>query len=368
MKLGRWIGLMALLVALYLLWRIRQVLLLILTAIVLTIPLNRLVRRWHRLGMRRSIAIGFAVATLLLVLFLMSSLILPPFLEQLERLAGLVVLGLERLQRWFVQLQDRLPDSFRPASPSDSLVEQAHPLIAWGVDHFFALFSNALVVLLNLLLILTLTVMLLANPTAYRNGLVQLFPSFYRHRIDGILIECEDRLMRWMRVTLASMAFVGVTSAIGLWLLQVPLVLTNAMLAGLLETIPNLGVIFSLIPPFAAVWLAAPGKAGAVIGFYLLIQVLKHYCLNQWRPWDSNAILPAVMLLAQISLAVFCGFSGLLLAVPIVIMAQVSLREILVKDLLSPWWKSGRQTGRWGVKPREITENQKEGWSSEAEE
>lgn len=352
MKLGRWIGLMALLVALYLLWRIRQVLLLIFTAVVLTIPLNRLVQRWYSMGMQRSVATSLSVVTLLTSLFLISSLIVPPYVEQLRRLVGLVILGLERLQSWFIELQNRLPESFRPVSSADSLVQQVQPLITWGVDHFFALFSDALVVLLNLLLVLVLTVMLLANPAAYRHSLIQLFPSFYRSRIDVILTECEDKLVVWMQATLWRIAIVGVLSAIGLWLLQVPLVLTNASLAGLLETIPNVGVVLSLIPPFAAAWLGSPEKAVAVIGLYLVIQAVKHYSLIRLGQRKPDTILPAIMLLAQISLAFFCGFSGLLLAVPIMIVAQVSVREIFVKDLLGARSK-GWQTGRWRKRRRE---------------
>jgi predicted PurR-regulated permease PerM len=252
------------------------------------------------------------------------------------------------LQDGLIQLLDRLPESFQPAFPTDSLVQQAQPLITWAIDHFFDLFSNALVVVFNLLLILVLTVMLLVNPGAYRQGLIRLFPSFYRQRVDAVLTEYEDKLVRWMRATLWKVVIVGAASALGLWLLQVPLVLTNAVLAGLLETIPHVGVVLSLIPPFAAAGLRSPEKAVTVVGLYLLIQLLKQVCLEKLEHRHPDAILPAVVLLAQLSLAFFCGFSGLLLAVPLLILAQVGAREILVKDLLSPGWKSGPPLKRWG--------------------
>jgi predicted PurR-regulated permease PerM len=343
-KLGRWISLMALLVTLYLMWRIRQVLLLIFTAIILTIPLNRLVKRWQQTGMRRSIANIFAFLTLLTLLFLVGSLIVPPFVEQLQRLTQLVVLGLEQLLIWIFQLQERLPEAWRPA-PTISLTQQARPLIAWTFDQFFALFSDLLTLLLHSLLILVLTLMLLANPAAYRRGLIRLFPFFYRERIDAVLSECEDRLAVWMQMTLWEMLTVGVATAIVLWLLQVPLVLTNAAIAGSLEVIPNLGVLLSVIPPFAAAWLSSPEKAIAVVGFYLAIQVSKSYCLQRFgrrfQPHRPGTILPAIMLLAQLSLAFFCGFAGLVLAVPIVIVAQVCGREILLKDVFRAWPQPG---------------------------
>ena len=49
------------------------------------------------------------------------------------------------------------------------------------------------------------------------------------------------------------------------------------------------------------------------------------------------SLLPAVTLLAQVAFAVFFGILGLFLALPITVVAQVWLKEILVKDILDPW-------------------------------
>lgn len=341
MKLGRWIGLIMLLAALYLLWRVRQVLLLIFTAIVIGVPFNRLVQRWQAQGIQRSLARILAIVTLIMLLFLFGITIVPPFIDQFQRLGTFVVLGLEQLQNWLIRLQERLPDPLI-SSDSGSLIQRSQPWISWVVDHFFTLFSDVLTLLLNLLLILVLTLMVLANPAGYRQGVIRLFPAFYRQRIDAVLSECEDKLAIWMQVTFWQMVIVGGLSAISLWVLQVPLVLTNAVFAGLLEVIPNLGVLLSLIPPFAAAWFLSPKKAMAVIVLYLLTQGVKHYCLKRIGLHRPDAVLPAIMLLAQLSLAFFCGFSGLLLAVPIITVVQVCMHEILLKDILAPAWEVGR--------------------------
>ncbi|HEY9852031.1 MAG TPA: AI-2E family transporter [Leptolyngbyaceae cyanobacterium] len=52
------------------------------------------------------------------------------------------------------------------------------------------------------------------------------------------------------------------------------------------------------------------------------------------------SLLPAVTLLSQVVFAMFFGFLGLLLALPIVVVAQVWLRELLVKDVLNEWDES----------------------------
>lgn len=332
MKLGRWISLMALLVALYLLWRLQQVVLLIFTAVILTIPLNRLVRRWQRTGMQRSVAVALSMVTLLTLLLLFVGLIVPPFLAQLQQLFALVLQALQQLHIQIIQSQSRLLELLQLSTLD--LIRQTQPLITWLFDHALILFSDVVAILLRLLLILVLTLMLLINPLAYRQSLIRLCPSFYRPRIDAILSQCEDKLVNWMQSTVWQMLFVGVTSAIGLWILQVPLALTNATLAGLLEIIPYLGVVLSLVPPVAAGGLDAPWKAAAVILLYLLIQYLKHNSLKRLGQPKTKVLLPALMLLFQLSFAFFGGIWGLLLAVPIVIISQVCTREIVIKDLL----------------------------------
>ena len=49
------------------------------------------------------------------------------------------------------------------------------------------------------------------------------------------------------------------------------------------------------------------------------------------------SLLPAVTLLSQVAFAVFFGILGLFLALPITVVAQVWLKEILVKDILDRW-------------------------------
>ncbi|MEM6591738.1 MAG: AI-2E family transporter, partial [Cyanobacteria bacterium P01_C01_bin.73] len=72
MKLGQWMGLIALVTTLYILWQIRQILLLIFTAVVIAIALNKLVRQLQPLKMPRAVAITAVLigTTVVSILFL----------------------------------------------------------------------------------------------------------------------------------------------------------------------------------------------------------------------------------------------------------------------------------------------------------
>lgn len=68
MGIGQWIGLVIFVVCLYICWQIRQVLLLIFTAVVLATALNRLVQLFQRFRIQRGIAIFLSIGLLLFLL------------------------------------------------------------------------------------------------------------------------------------------------------------------------------------------------------------------------------------------------------------------------------------------------------------
>lgn len=341
MGLGKWVGFLALAIALYILWEIRQLLLLVFAAVIFATALNSLVRRLQKTGMKRGGAVALAVGTVLVLLVIFIGLIVPPFISQFEELVQRVPQGLERIQQWIEAVQAMLPGSSQYMPGIDDLIQQAQPLAGRLAGNFFAWFSNALAILLNLLLVVVLTIMFLIDPHPYRKGFVLLFPSFYRRRVDQILSLCEIALVNWVGGILINMVVIGVVSGFALLILGVPLVLANALLAGLLEAIPNVGPVLSLIPPMAIALLEAPWKAVAVIILYIVIQQLEQFLLVPFVMSRQVSILPAVTLLSQVVCAIFFGFLGLFLAIPLVIVGQIWIREVLIRDILDSWQKDG---------------------------
>lgn len=343
MALGKWVGFLALAIALYILWEIRQLLLLVFAAVVFATALNSLVRRLHQAGVKRGGAVALALVVLIILSIGFVGLIVPPFVSQFQQLVERVPQGLDRVQSWAQTLQNMVPGSSQYLPGVNDLIREIQPFATRLAGNFFAWFSNALSILLNLLLVLVLMVMLLINPQPYRKGFVLLFPSFYRRRADEILSLCEIALVNWVGGILINMVVIAAVSGIGLLILRVPLVLANSLLAGLLEAIPNVGPVLSVVPPMAIALLDAPWKAGAVLILYIVIQQLEQYLLVPFVMSKQVSILPAVTLLSQVVFAVFFGFLGLFLAIPLVIVGEIWVREILVRDILDPWDKEGRR-------------------------
>lgn len=338
MSLGKLIGFLAFAVSLYILWEIRHILLLIFAAVVFAVVLNRIVRWLQQQGVKRGIAIALTIISLLGILFIIFAMIGPSFAQELEQLGNLLPTTLESLRNWFNSLSTRIPERLINVRRFSDFIPKLQPLLTGFLNNTYTWFSDLLAIILNFLLVLVLIIMLVANPAPYRRGLILLFPAFYRRRACEILCECESTLVGWMSATLIDMAAIVVVSFIGLLILGVPLALANAIIAGLLEFIPNIGPTLSVIPPMVvAALLVSPGKAVAVLILYILIQQFEAYILVPYVMKQQVELLPAVTLLAVVVFGSLFGFLGVFLAVPLVIVCKIWLNEVLIKDVLNNW-------------------------------
>lgn len=345
MKLGQWIGLLALIASCYILWQIRQALLLLFAAVVVATSLNRLARYLQKFGLKRPIAVLLSISFLILIFVGLFLIIVPPFAQQFQQLTQRTPQGIAKLNQWLDLIETRFSGQIGQRLPNldiNNIIQQLRPIFNQLLGGAGAFVGNTLGVILSFLLVLVLTLMTLAEPLSYRKAFIQLFPSFYRRRVDGILDECEVALGGWVIGALISMSVITLLSLIGLSVLQVPLPLAHAVVAGLLNLIPNIGPGLSVIPPMTIALLDSPLKSGFVLILYFLIQQFETNILTPYVMAQQVALLPAVTLIAQVFFATFFGFLGLLLALPLTVVAQVWVREVLIKDILNQWHTNPR--------------------------
>ncbi|TVR11427.1 MAG: AI-2E family transporter [Phormidium sp. GEM2.Bin31] len=352
MKLGDWIAVICFIIALVIIWEFREALLLVMSAVVLSIALNSLVRllqTWgDHLHMKLSRGMAVFLSIVLVGLFgtLFFALVAPPFINQFQQLIELAPIGFQRFLNWLDQIRISPPvwlnlEQLQLPNFSE-LAQQVGPLAQNVIENFVTFFSNSLAVLVKLLFVLVLTVMFLVDPTSYRKLLIRLFPSFYRRRADSILTLCEEVLLGWMGGIVINSVFVAMLSAIGLATLQVRFVFAHALLAGVFNFVPNIGPMLSVIFPISVALLDSPLKALGVLILYLVIQNVESYWFSPMVMRKQISLLPAVTLTAQIFFATFLGLLGLILALPLAVVTKTWLEEAFFKDFLD----------RWGGNPR----------------
>ena len=176
--------------------------------------------------------------------------------------------------------------------------------------------------------------MISIQPKAYREVIILLVPSFYRSRAREILLICGNSISNWMIGVIISSTFVAVLAGLCLYLLGIKLVVANALLAGMLNIIPNVGPTISTIFPMSVALLDAPWKSVAVLGAYIFIQNIESYIITPSVMHRQIKMLPGLTLTAQFIFTVIFGPIGLLLSLPLAVIIQVLIKEVLIKDIL----------------------------------
>jgi len=354
LSFGNWLGLVALVAALALLWSLREALILLVAALVLAMALCTLVG-WlrQRLGCGRPPALLLGLGLIVVVVLVAATAIVPPFVDQFAQL-------LQKVPQAAGELLEMLRQGLRSGARMiyGSAAPQADLGLGWlrqglgtgvdprgalaeglggGLSRLLGLAGNVGSGLLQTLFVLAVALMVTAQPEAYRETALLLAPSFYRRRLRQVLLQCGEALSAWMVGVLISSLAVASLAAIGLALLGVNLVAANAVLAGLLNVIPNIGPTLSTIFPMSVALLDAPWKALAVLLLYVLVQNLESYVITPSVMHHQLRLLPGLTLMAQLLFTVVFGPLGLLLALPMAVCLQVIVREVLIHDILDPW-------------------------------
>ncbi|MBF2019041.1 MAG: AI-2E family transporter [Hydrococcus sp. C42_A2020_068] len=376
MKFGQWLGVVAIGIALYIMWQIRQILLLLFAAIVLANALNILVKRQQKWGIKRSYAVAISGILLMAASIGFFWLVVPPFVNEFQQLVQLVPQGIEESIAWLEELGNRLdPELIRALPTIEQLTQQLQPLVNQIAGRGLSFFYSSLGIPLSLVFLLVLTFMLLADPHPYRQGFIRLFPSFYRRRVDEILIHCDRALNDWLAGICFNMLAIALLSFVGLSVLQIPLALSQATIAGLFAFIPTIGPVLSVVPPMAIALLDDPWKALAVLIFYIVMQQVETQVLTRLILKHHISLFPAITLLAQLFFATVFGFLGLFLAFPLIIVGQVWLKEVLIEDILDRW-KTGtdkedgetERLGEVGTQKSQVESPKAEGFYAEGKE
>jgi predicted PurR-regulated permease PerM len=316
----------------------------------LSIPINFFRRR----GVKRGTAVMITFALTIVFIILFVRLLLPPLVAQVNSLASELPAAGEAavegyndfrsnsetlggiLPEFTVQDYENLLNAPVGESTLDftSIAGSALPVIA-NVGGFLA---N---IILNLFLIFFITIYMTLDPMVYYRIALALVPQNNERRALEILENIRQTVISWvgsmvLEVTITALM---VTIALGV-LLQLPNAIALGVLAGLGNIVPYVGYWAALIPIviFAAA-VGGPGTALLAFILYFIIGIVEANVILPANMGNKLKLPAAIILLFQGVAAALLGFWGVLLAVPILAIVAVLMRELVVFDALG---KRGR--------------------------
>ncbi len=162
---------------------------------------------------------------------------------------------------------------------------------------------------------------------------LSIVPRSYRPEIARLLSRLRRTWRAYFRGQLKLMFIIGITTWIGNMIIGLPGAFALAVVAGVMELIPNLGPFLAAIPAVIVALIQGSTYLGVnnfifaliVIGLYLLIQQLENTLIVPRILGEAVDLHPVVVMLGVLVGANVAGILGALLAAPVI----ASTREIL---------------------------------------
>ena len=339
----------ALIISIFIFWSLKEIIILLFAAIIIAMALCTItgkIRGLFRIPRWSSLII--TIVSIILILSVSIVIIIPQFTSQFQELINQIPSAASKLWELSINTffnfteiiyKDNIPNfADRSILTNNLSIFPDGATLANGVTDsitkLISLVSNVGIGILQTLFIISVALMITLQPNSYREVAILLVPSFYRRRARDILLKCGDALSSWMSGVLLSSICVAILASIGLYLLGIKLVIANALIAGVLNIIPNVGPTISTIFPLSVALLDTPWKSIAVLGLYIVIQNIESYIITPSIMHKQVKLLPGLTITAQFIFTILFGPLGLLLAIPMAVVIQVFVKEIIIHDIL----------------------------------
>lgn len=193
------------------------------------------------------------------------------------------------------------------------------------------IFSTGFGVLGNLYIIIFLGIFFTVSPNLYKDGIIKLVPKNSKPDAKHILERISTSLKGWLKGMMIAMAFIALLTTVGLTIIGIPMTLALAIIAGLLNFIPNFGPLVAMIPAVLLGLVKSTNTAIVVAALYVLIQAIESNVITPLVQKRMINLPPALTIISQLIMGTLTGLLGILLATPLLAIIIVLVDELYVK-------------------------------------
>ena len=314
---------------LFLLWYLRDIVLVVLTSIVIASAMEPAIHYFTRHGLHRLLSVILMYVLVGGVFFGILFFFVPPILSDAANFLAQLPATLSA-----INISDSthglLPwGSVSQSFSSADLLQNISSAISSTTGGIFSTVSAFFGGLTSFVLIVVFAIYFSVQETGVDDFLRIITPAKQQVYVLNLWKRSQDKIGKWIQGQLILAAIVGVLLYLGLVILGIPHALLLALLAATFELIPVFGQFIAAVPAIAVAF----GDGGTTeallaLGLYIVIQ-----------QFESNLIYPVVVkkvvgippLLVILSLLIgfkLMGFLGVLLSVPIAGAVQEFVSDI----------------------------------------
>jgi predicted PurR-regulated permease PerM len=306
---------------------------LLLISLLIAVALHPVVTALERRGLARGAVVGLLTLAMCAVAALLVTVVFTSLAEQLSKLV-----------QDFPALRDRVDQRLPAHYPTLKRVVReifalpSSPEVAAHLKRPLALGTVALSGVVSMFFMLIVTIYLLLDGKRLYAWLIAYIPRVHRERMAVTAEEVSGVVYAYVRGQAICSALFTVFAGLLLTVLGVPAVVPLAILAGLCDVIPVVGVILATVPAVLLALTVSPATAGIVLACYIGYHVVESYFLVPRIYGQRLRLSTLAVLLALLAGTTLQGLIGAVLVLPLVaaypIIERIWLASYLAPDVV----------------------------------
>ncbi len=291
----------------------------------------------------RVLAITLSLAFVAAVIGAIVYMVVPPMLEQFERLGELVNRYLQEkthtddfplaVKTWIWNNSETIQKFFHNNEVKDALRATMSRLFA-----MIGQTANVIISVVASLITLLYLFFILLDYEKLSAGFIKMFPPKNRPFWQALVSDVERELNRYIRGQSLVALCIGVLFCIGLTIIDFPMAIGLGILTGILSLIPYVHGL-TLIPMVLLSLLKAADTGqnfwvtlASAVGVFVVVQIITDMVLTPKIMGKAMRLNPAVLLLSLSVWGTLLGFIGLIIALPLTTLIIAYYQRYVIKE------------------------------------
>lgn len=323
----RTIGIIALL---YLLYLIRNVVLLVLFAVLTSAALVPAIAKLQQWKFSRTASVIIVYTLLFLASIMLIAVFLPLFFSEVKEFLRSWPEYVGRLDTFMTGLSVYL-SSIGIDFSKDQLIQNVQGNISSGFTNIFGATINLFQGFIHAIGFFFLSLYLSLEEKGIEKFFLLLTPKEYHAQALSIASRMQGKVSQWLFGQMILMIIAFVIYYVGLSILGVPYALAIALFGGFMEILPYIGPVLAAIPAIVIGLLSSPVLGFSALIFYVIAHQVEAHIVAPQVMKHSAGLNPVALILAILVGLELGGPVGIILAVPVTMVLSVFVEDLLVK-------------------------------------
>lgn len=312
---------LVMLLSLYVLYLIRDLVLVIITAIVIASAIEPATRWFGKYKINRVVSVVIMYVGIIAILIGTFAIFLPPLLEDIKNMIRVVPTYFENIsgeEAAAIPGVGKFVETFSGSFFTSDMISKVTESASGATLGFLGAASDFFGGLLSFVLIIVISFYLAVQENGVANFLRIVTPISHEKYVLNLWERTQRKIGRWMQGQLLLAVIVGTLTYLGLSILGVDNALFLALIAAVMELIPVFGPILAAVPAVGFALVDGGLSLGLLtVGLYLIIQQFESQLIHPLVVKKIVGIPALVAIIALIIGAKIAGFLGIIIAVPV---------------------------------------------------